>query len=125
MFVQGLSGALLAGLGLAAAHHPVPPLPVLFLAGLLAGGGHGFLYPGLAARATDNAPPDRRGSVVGVFSAVFLVGSAGGAMLFGWVAHALGYGVMWSALTALLLVGGGLSVRLVDPARPVQLPRPA
>ena len=74
----------------------MPALPVLVVAGLMAGGAHGFLYPGLAALVADQAPEARRGAVIGVFSAVFLVGNAGGAFLFGYVAHALGYGRMWA-----------------------------
>ena len=87
-------------------------LPVLFMAGLISGSAHGFLYPGLAALATDLTPPERRAAVVGVFSAMFLMGNAAGAMVFGYVAHAFGYGVLWTALTALLLAGAALSVRL-------------
>jgi MFS family permease len=113
MFVQALGAALLAGLGLLLTPATrVPVVPVLFLTGLLAGAAHGFLYPGLAALATDEAPETRRGAVVGVFSGVFLVGSATGAFLFGYVAHELGYGPMWSLLTALLLAGAALSLRL-------------
>ena len=56
---------------------PAPVLPVLFMAGLISGSAHGFLYPGLAALATDLTPPERRAAVVGVFSAMFLVGNAG------------------------------------------------
>ena len=37
-----------------------------------------------------------------MFSAVFLVGNALGSMVFGYVAHGLGYRVMWSTLTLLL-----------------------
>jgi hypothetical protein len=33
-------------------------------------------------------------------------------MVFGYVAHAFGYGALWTALTALLLAGASLSVRL-------------
>ena len=43
---------------------------------------------------------------------MFLVGNAGGAMVFGYVAHAFGYGVLWTSLTGLLLAGAALSVRL-------------
>ena len=50
--------------------------------------------------------------MVGIFSAMFLVGQTTGAFAFGYVAHAGGYGVMWSALTALLIVGSVLSLRL-------------
>ena len=39
-----------------------------------------------------------------------------GIITFGWIANALGYGSMWAALTALLLVGCLVSLRL-KPAR--------
>ena len=113
MFVQTAGTALLAMLALLADRSGTTPvLPVLFVAGLLSGGAHGFLYPGLAALVTDETPETRRGVVVGIFSAVFLVGQTAGAFVFGWVIHAAGYGATWSALTALLLAGAGVSLRL-------------
>ena len=116
MFVQASATALLAALGLFVVRtSTVPVLPVLFLAGLMAGGGHGFLYPGLAALVTDQVPPAQRGAVIGVFSAVFLLGSAGGAFAFGYVTHAVGYGLMWTVLAALLL-GGALVSWGLEPA---------
>jgi hypothetical protein len=39
----------------------------------------------------DDAPPARRGAVIGVFSAIFLAGQAGGAFAFGALAHGFGY----------------------------------
>ncbi len=115
MFLQTVGVAVLAALGfLVARVHGLPPLPVLFVAGLLAGGAHGFLYPGLAAIVADQAHEARRAAVVGVFSAVFLIGNSGGAFLFGYVAHRFGYGPMWSALAALLLAGAVLSLGLSD-----------
>jgi predicted MFS family arabinose efflux permease len=101
----------LAFLGLSQAAS-ASPLVLLVGAGFVGGGAHGFLYPGLAALVTDQASPVRRGAVVGVFSAVFLVGHTAGAFFFGYVVHALGYGPMWGVLTALLLGGAGLSLRL-------------
>ncbi|MBI4246567.1 MAG: MFS transporter [Candidatus Rokubacteria bacterium] len=119
MFAQAVSTALLAGLGLLVSRtSQVPVVPVLFVAGLVSGGAHGFMYPGLAALVADQASETRRGAVVGVFSAVFLAGHAGGAFVFGYVTHAIGYGLMWSALTAVLLAGAGLSLRLTDRAGP-------
>ena len=116
MFVQTFATALLAALGIAVTRITgAPALPVLFVSGLLSGGAHGFLYPGLAALVTDQAPVERRAAVIGVFSAMFLIGQTAGAFLFGFVAHALGYGLMWTVLTALLAVGSVLSVGL--PAR--------
>lgn len=117
MFVQAAATALLATLGLAFARPGAPPaLPFLVLAGLMAGGAHGFLYPGLTALLADRADPTRRGAVVGVFSGTFLVGNAAGAFVFGYVTHVIGYGPMWSVLTALLLAGAGLSLRLAGEA---------
>jgi MFS family permease len=115
MFLQATAVGLLAALAaLIARGHGVPPLPVFFLAGLIGGASHGFLYPGLAALVADQAHEARRGTVIGVFSAVFLVGNSGGAFLFGGVTHRFGYAVTWSALTALLVVGALLSLGLRD-----------
>lgn len=113
MFVLAVSAGLLTALGvLVRPHMAMPVVPFLFLTGLLAGAAHGFLYPALAALLMDVTPESRRGGVVGIFSAVFLVGNALGSMVFGYVAHGLGYSVMWAMLTALLAVGFGLSWRL-------------
>lgn len=116
MFVQAASTGLLALLGvLVTRSSDTPVLPVLFVAGLAAGAAHGFLYPALAALVTDATPPTRRAAVVGVFSAVMLVGQSLGAFAFGYVANGLGYGAMWALLTALLLVGLLVSLRLEAP----------
>jgi MFS family permease len=113
MFVQAAATGVLALLGALVTRASVTPvLPTLFLAGLLSGGAHGFLYPGLAALVTDTTPEARRAAVVGIFSAMHLAGQTLGAFLFGWVAHAAGYGAMWAALTACLLVGCMVSLRL-------------
>lgn len=115
MFVQTGATALLAALGfLVSRTSRTPVVPVLFVAGLMSGGAHGFLYPGLAALVTDHAPETRRGVIVGVFSAVFLVGQTTGSFVFGYVAHAVGYAFMWTVLTSLLLAGGALSMTLAD-----------
>jgi MFS family permease len=116
MFLQASAPALLAVVGILVTRtSTVPVVPVLFLAGLLSGGAHGFLYPGLAALVTDLAPPTRRATSVGVFSAMFLVGQAGGAFVFGGVAHGLGYASMWTILAFSLLIGAALSMGLARP----------
>jgi MFS family permease len=121
MFVQVLATGVLALLGaLMTRGSAVPALPGLFVAGLLSGGAHGFLYPGLAALVTDTTPSDRRAAVVGIFSAMFLVGQTAGAFTFGWVANAAGYGSMWAALTALLLIGCLIALRLRPDRSPVR-----
>ena len=117
MFLQASAPALLAIMGILVTRTSTAPVvPVLFLAGLLSGGAHGFLYPGLAALVTDLARPARRATAVGVFSAMFLVGQAAGAFLFGWVAHTLGYASMWTILASSLLAGAALSMGLARPA---------
>ena len=113
MFVQAAATGVLALLGaLVTRTSATPVLPALFVAGLLSGGAHGFLYPGLAALVTDTTPDARRAAVVGIFSAMFLTGQTVGAFTFGWIVTAAGYGSMWGALTALLLVGCLVSLRL-------------
>jgi MFS family permease len=116
MFVLAFAAGVLALAGYGAVRHvSVPVLAIVVLTGLLSGGAHGFLYPALAALVADDAPPARRGAVVGVFSALFLCGQAGGAFLFGAFAHALGYAVMWAILAAAVAVGGIVSRGLERP----------
>ncbi len=113
MFVQTCATCMLALVALL--FRPalgLPVLPFLFLAGFLAGGAHGFLYPAMSALLMDVTPERRRGSAVGIFSSVFLVGNSIGAIVFGYVAHGLGYPAMWGALTLLLTVGFVASFRL-------------
>ena len=113
LFLQSVGGAILALLAFFVnARTPLPALPFLALAGLLAGGAHGFLYPALSVLLMDQTPEVHRGSAVGIFSSVILTGQTVGAMAFGYVAHGFGYGIMWSALTLLLLIGFGASLRL-------------
>jgi MFS family permease len=127
MFVQSAATCIIALVAiLFAPALRLPVLPFIFLAGFLAGAAHGFLYPAMSALLMDVTPERRRGSAVGIFSSVILVGNSFGAIAFGYVAHGLGYAVMWSALTVLLIVGSLLSIRLrVGYARPVPAPAPA
>lgn len=119
MFLQLLAPALLAIVGYAVARTSTTPVvPILFVAGLVSGAAHGFLYPGLAALVTDLTPAARRATAVGVFSAMFLLGQTSGAVAFGAVAHALGYASMWTILTMFLLIGSALSMGLARPAAP-------
>src|SRR5260370_18357916 len=83
MFVQASSVAILAILALLVRPHmAVPIVPFLILAGLLAGGGHGFLYPALSALLMDVTPERRRGGAGGIFCGVLTFGPANGSLLF-------------------------------------------
>jgi MFS family permease len=113
MFIQAGATCILALIAiLVGPGSSLPVLPFLFLAGFLAGSAHGFLYPALSALLMDVTPERRRASAVGTFSSVVLVGNAVGAMAFGYVAHGLGYRVMWSTLALVLLSGFLVSFRL-------------
>ena len=113
MFLLAGGSAILAAAAYADSRELfVPALTVVTLTGLLAGGAHGFLYPALAALVADDAPAARRGAVIGIFSAIFLCGHAGGAFAFGGLAHALGYASMWSVLTGLAVIGAAVSMGL-------------
>jgi MFS family permease len=113
MFVQASATVIIALIALLFSPAlGLPVLPFLFLAGFLAGGAHGFLYPAMSALLMDVTPERRRGSAVGLFSSVVLVGTTTGAIVFGYVAHGTGYAAMWSALAVLLAVGFLLSFRL-------------
>jgi MFS family permease len=113
MFLQMVGPALLAIIAYAVTRTSTTPVvPILFVAGLVCGGAHGFLYPGLAALVTDLTPAAHRATAVAVFSAMFLLGQSVGAFVFGAVAHALGYASLWTIVTMLLLIGGALSMRL-------------
>ena len=113
MFAQAVAAGILMMVALLVRPgSAVPVLPFIFAAGFVAGGAHGFLYPALSALLMDVTPEGRRGSAVGTFSSVFLVGNALGSMAFGYVAHGFGYRVMWSTLTLLLVSGFLASLRL-------------
>ena len=113
MFVQAGGAAVLAALAfLTGRGVAAPALVLVTVTGLASGGAHGFVYPGLAALVTDYAPAARRAAIIGVFSAMWLVGQTGGAVAFGYVAHHLGYTPTWTALTLVLLIGAVLSVEL-------------
>jgi MFS family permease len=113
MFTQAAATVILALVAVFVSRaSAVPVLPFLFLAGFLAGAAHGFLYPALSALLVDVTPERRRGSAVGTFSSVFLLGNATGSMAFGYVTHGLGYRVTWSALSVFLLLGFLASLRL-------------
>lgn len=100
----------------------VPVLPFIFLAGLLGGAAHGFLYPALSALLVDVTPEARRATTVGIFSAVCLLGNAVGAVVFGYLAHGAGYSFMWIALAVVMSGGIVASYRLAPGPGVVRVP---
>jgi MFS family permease len=112
LVLQAVAAGILAGLGPLVTRLGWPAAPFLVLVGLVAGVAHGFLYPALSALVMDVTPADRRGRVLGVFSAFILCGQAAGAVGFGAVAHALGYPPTFGLLAACLLGAAALALRL-------------
>jgi MFS family permease len=112
MALQAGATGVLAILGLLARNLGIPAGPLLALAGLIAGAAHGLLYPALTALVVDVTPPERRGRMVGVFMAFILLGQAGGAAGFGYLAHAMGYGPMFAVLSLVLAGASALAFRL-------------
>ena len=110
--LQAGATTLLAGLGLLARVFGLPAGALLGVAGFLAGTAHGLLYPALTALVVDVTPPERRGRVVGVFMAFILLGQAGGAAGFGYLANVVGYGPMFAILTIPLASASVLARRL-------------
>lgn len=110
--LQAGAAALLAGLGPLVTGAGLSAVPLLALTGVVAGVAHGFLYPALTALVIDRTADAARGQILGVFSAFVLTGNATGAMGFGWLAHALGYGAMFALLAALLGGASALAFRL-------------
>jgi len=122
MLVQAAAASILAMVAiLVRPGSAVPVLPFLFATGFMAGGAHGFLYPALSALLMDVTPERRRGSAIGTFNSVYLIGTALGSIAFGYVARGFGYRVMWSALALLLFAGFLASLRLRVGHSPHQL----
>jgi MFS family permease len=113
MTLQAGATSLLAGLGVLSRGLGLPAGALLGLAGLLAGAAHGLAYPALTALVVDVTPPARRGRVMGVFMAFILLGQAGGAAGFGYLAHAVGYGPMFAILT-IPLAGASVLARQLE-----------
>jgi MFS family permease len=110
--LQAVAPAILAGLAPMVARTAWPAAPFLAVVGLVAGVAHGFLYPALSALVMDVTPADRRGRVLGVFSAFILAGQAAGAVGFGALAHGLGYPPAFALLAACLFAAAALATRL-------------
>lgn len=110
--VQAAGAALLAGIAPLVERAGLPAAPLLAVVGVLAGAAHGFLYPALTALVMDLTPEERRGRVIGVFSAFILGGNAAGAMVFGYLAHGLGYPAMFGILAVCLAGACALAFRL-------------
>jgi len=82
-------------------------LPVAFAGAMIMGLGFSLLFPSLALMAISGHPPERRGAVLGIFTAFFDVGVGIGGPLAGAIAASSGYReAFFTAAGAAVLAAG-------------------
>jgi predicted MFS family arabinose efflux permease len=99
---------VLTGLGLVALAIPGGAW-VLVGAGLMSGGGHGFLFPCLNAIAVRDEPYHLRGKITGAFTGGIDGGAFVGSITLGYVGDWLGFEALF--LVAGLALFAGLAIR--------------
>ena len=82
----------------------VPTATGVVLAGVLCGVGHGNVFPILFSATVTRAGDADRGSAMGLFSALFDVGTLTGGPLLGLVASRLGFAAMFRVAAVVILV---------------------
>jgi MFS family permease len=90
----------------------------LLIAGAFVGLGLGFCVPTLQALAVRHAPADRRGAATGTFYAAFDMGFGVGAIVWGLVAHGIGYRSMYLTTLLPLALAGSIYYRFIVRSRP-------
>jgi DHA1 family tetracycline resistance protein-like MFS transporter len=78
---------------------------VLWMYGAGLGVAHGIVYPTLTALATERAPPETRGRIIGAYSGSFQSGTTLGSLAWGHVAAGAGYPRVFHGATVAALVG--------------------
>ena len=73
---------------------------------IVMGGGFSLLFPALALMVVDDVPPERRGTVMGAFTAFFDAGVGLGAVMAGAISSAAGYPAAYWAAAGCAAVGG-------------------
>jgi len=102
------AGALEAtGLTLVAVAHSAP---IAFAGAVVMGFGFSLLFPALALVAISGQPPERRGAVLGVFTAFFDVGVGVGGPLAGVIASASGYPAAFLVAAGCAVLAAGIGV---------------
>ncbi|MGL5513518.1 MAG: MFS transporter [Sporomusa sp.] len=83
-----------------------PSTLMLVVSGILVGFGFGIIYPTLAAYVVHRVSPANKGSALSVISAAGDVGNALGASVLGIVAETMGYSVLFTGATVIILLSG-------------------
>jgi MFS family permease len=100
-------GMALTGLGLLTVVVP-GGVGILAVAGLMSGGGHGFLFPSLNAIAVRDEPYHLRGKITGAFTGGIDMGAFVGSIILGYVGDWLGFEALF--LVAGLTLFAGLAI---------------
>ncbi|WP_221249474.1 MFS transporter [Desulfuromonas versatilis] len=79
--------------------------PSLGLAGLVAGAGHGLLFPILNTLAIRNEPAEIRGKVTGIFTGGIDSGAFVGSLILGYVGELAGFGALFTVSGLVVLSG--------------------
>jgi len=82
--------------------------PILVLAGILMGFGHGFLFPSLNSLAIRNEPMNIRGKITGAFTGGIDAGVLSGSIFLGYIGEWAGYRVLFLSAGLALLIGLGI-----------------
>jgi len=79
--------------------------PILIIAGVLAGCGHGFLFPCLNALIIRDEPAEVRGKVTGIFTGGIDAGSFLGSIFLGYIGQVYGYRALFVTSAVALFIG--------------------
>lgn len=79
--------------------------PIVAVAGILGGFGHGYTFPIQLGLLVSRARPSERGAALAIFTALFDAGALIGNPLFGAIVKAAGYRVMFGSSAAIMIAG--------------------
>ncbi len=113
--------AVVAGFGIAAAGTVVIPvihnLALLTASQALSGFGRGLAFPSMLASSIRRVPSAERGTVMGVFQAIYAIGMFLGPAVSGVLADLLGLAGVFMLIAALSIVGAVAGLRVFPSAR--------
>ncbi len=99
-----LSASILALAGSFVALATVSNLPLVVLAGVLGGIGHGLAFPILNSLVVTSAPPEDRGAFLSAFVAFFPLATVFGGPIIGKLIESFGYRAVFLAVAGLLVI---------------------
>jgi len=85
--------------------HVINNINLLFGLGIGLGVSHGMIYPAMNALMMDRVGEENRGAGTGLFNAVTDIGFFLGGVIFGFIAHKYGFGIMYSVSSMTIITG--------------------